>query len=297
MSSEIARIISNVYNLEQLGTGFGFTEGPVWNQLGRYLLFSDLVQNKIRKWSPAEGITDFRVPSGKSNALLFDKYGRLMACEHINRRISCTEPDGSIFTIVSHYNGKRLNSPNDLIMKSDGCIYFTDPPFGLTAEFGELGHQELDFSGVYRISPDGKTITLLIDDFDAPNGLAFSPDESLLYIDDSERMHIRVFDVKDDGTIYNGRVFAKQFSLSIAIDPRVEWCPDGLKVDSEGNVYCTGPGGIWIFNPAGIHLGTIPVAEQPANFAWGEDDWKTLFITASTSLYRIPVNVPGIQAL
>jgi len=110
-------------------------------------------------------------------------------------------------------------------------------------------------------------------------------------------MHIRVFDVKDDGTIYNGRVFAKQFSLSIAIDPRVEWCPDGLKVDSEGNVYCTGPGGIWIFNPAGIHLGTIPVAEQPANFAWGEDDWKTLFITASTSLYRIPVNVPGIQAL
>jgi gluconolactonase len=286
MSSEFRRIVPEDAQVEQLGTGFNFTEGPLWVAAWGFLLFSDMPANRIRKWTPTEGVTDFRVPSGKSNGLTLNKQGRLIACEHANRRVSRTELDGSIVTIASHYEGKKLNSPNDVIVKSDGSIYFSDPPYGLTAEFGELGEQELDFCGVYRLSPDGETLTLLADDFAAPNGLAFSPDESLLYINDTERMHIRVFDVPEDGAIANGRLFAEESGEDGA--------PDGMKVDSEGNVYVTGPGGIWVLNSAGEHLGTIELPEGAANFAWGDSDWKTLYITATTSLYRLRLNIKGI---
>ncbi|HIE30330.1 TPA: SMP-30/gluconolactonase/LRE family protein [Candidatus Poribacteria bacterium] len=286
MSSEFRRIVPEDAQVEQLGTGFNFTEGPLWVAAWGFLLFSDMPADRIRKWTPTEGVTNFRVPCGKSNGLTLDKQGRLIACEHANRRVSRTEYDGAVVAIASHYEGKKLNSPNDVIVKSDGSIYFSDPPYGLTAEFGEPGERELDFCGVYRLSPDGETLTLLADDFATPNGLAFSPDESLLYIDDTERMHIRVFDVKEDGTIANGRIFAEESGE--------EGAPDGLKVDSEGNVYVTGPGGIWLFNPAGEHLGTIELPEGAANFAWGDSDWKTLYITATTSLYRIRLNIKGI---
>ena len=288
MKREFGDIMPKSSKLEKIATGFMFTEGPVWDASQGCLFFSDIPANKIRKWTKAKGAELIREPSGKSNGLTIDKQGRLIACEHANRRVSRTEKDGIIVTIADKYNGKKLNSPNDVIVKSDGSIYFTDPPYGLTAEFGKLGEQEQPFQGVYRLSADGKTLTLLIDDFDKPNGLAFSPDESLLYIDDTARVHIRVFDVQPDGTITNGRIFAD-------LDSDAEGSVDGMKIDSEGNAYVTGPGGVSILDPAGKKLGIIEMPEVSANVAWGEDDWKTLFITASSSVYKIKLNIPGIK--
>ena len=285
-SPKLLDLIDADAELTQLGTGCEFTEGPVWHAEGKFLLFSDIPANQMKKWTAEEGITNFRVPSGKSNGLTYDKQGRLVTCEHANRRVSRTEADGTVVTIASHYEGKRLNSPNDLIVKSDGSIYFSDPPYGLTADYGVEGEQDLDFQGVYRLSPDGQTVTLLVDDFDRPNGLCFSPDESILYINDTERMHIRVFDVQSDGTIANGRIFAEEEGE--------DGVPDGMKIDVHGNIYLTGPGGIWIFDPAGAHLGVLQTPERAANLGWGGDDWSTLFITASTSLYSIQCKVAGI---
>ncbi len=285
-SPKLLDLIDADAQLEQLGTGCEFTEGPVWHAEGKFLLFSDIPANKMKKWTAEEGITNFRVPSGKSNGLTYDKQGRLVTAEHANRRVSRTEADGTVVTIASHYEGKRLNSPNDVIVKSDGSIYFSDPPYGLTADYGVEGEQDLDFQGVYRLSPDGQTVTLLVDDFDRPNGLCFSPDESILYINDTERMHIRVFDVQSDGTIANGRIFAEEEGE--------DGVPDGMKIDVHGNVYLTGPGGIWIFDPSGEHLGVLQTPERAANLGWGGDDWSTLFITASTSLYSIQCKVSGI---
>jgi gluconolactonase len=282
---EMLDLIEANAQIESLGTGCQFTEGPLWNVKEKFLLFSDIPANQMKKWTPESGITTFRDPSGKSNGLTYDKQGRLIACEHANRRVSRTESDGTVVTIASHYNGKRLNSPNDVVVKLDGSIYFTDPPYGLTAAYGVEGKQELDFQGVYRLSSDG-TLTLLVADFDRPNGLCFSPDESILYINDTARMHIRAFDVRRDGTLAKGRVFAEEQGTNGA--------PDGMKVDERGNVYVTGPGGIWVFNPSGAHLGVIQTPEKAANLAWGGDDWGTLFITASTSIYRVQLKVSGI---
>ncbi len=288
MEDRLAGIVPEGAKLERLATGFLFTEGPIWDAANGCLFFSDIPGNKMRRWTPGKGAETFREPSGKSNGLTLDKQGRLIACEHANRRVSRTEKDGTVSTIADRYEGKRLNSPNDVMVKSDGSIYFSDPPYGLTAEFGVLGEQELPFQGVYRLSPDGGTLTLLVDDFEKPNGLAFSPDESLLYVDDTDRAHVRVFDVNPDGTISNGRVFAE-------LKGDEAGNVDGLKVDSQGNVYVTGPGGIFVFDPSGDKLGRIDVPEVAANIAWGDADWKTLYITASTSIYRIRLEVNGIK--
>jgi sugar lactone lactonase YvrE len=276
--------------MEELGAGYSPAEGPIWVASGGYLLFSDIMGDTIYRWTPAEGMTTFRHPSGKANGNALDKQGRLLTCEHFNRRISRTEPDGSIVSLASHYQGKRLNSPNDIIVKSDGTIYFTDPPYGLILEKrkGWEEMQELRYFGVFRFSPETRTLTLLANDFTRPNGLTFSPDESLLYINDTERMHIRVFDVTHDGLITNGRIFAE-----VAGDFETGR-PDGLKVDRVGNVYCTGGGGIWVFDPAGQHIGTIPVPKKSVNFAWGDHDWRTLYITCVGGVFRTRVNVPGI---
>jgi len=288
MAQKFSDIVLKESKLEKIATGFVFTEGPIWDASQGCLFFSDIPANKMRKWTGAKGAELFREPSGKSNGLTLDKQGRLIACEHVNRRVSRTEKDGTVVTIADKYNGKKLNSPNDVVVKSDGSIYFTDPPYGLTAEFGSLGEQELPFQGVYRLSADGKTLTLLVDDFDKPNGLAFSPDESLLYIDDTDRAHVRVFDVKPDGTITNGRIF-------VELKGTEPGNVDGMKIDSEGNAYVTGPGGISIFDPSGKKLGRIDVPEVAANMAWGDKDWKTLFITGSTSLYKIRLAIEGIK--
>lgn len=287
LSDDVLNLVDADERVENLGTGCQFTEGPVWNSEGKFLLFSDIPANRMKKWSPETGIIDFREPSGKSNGLTYDRQGRLVACEHANRRVSRTEVDGEIVTIASHYEGKRLNSPNDVVVKSDGSIYFTDPPYGLSAEYGTLGERELDLQGVYRLSPDGNSLTLLVDDFDCPNGLCFAPDESVLYINDSsERMHVRAFDVQPDGAVTNGRVFAEIVGE--------DGVPDGMKVDQKGNVYVTGPGGVWIFDVSGKHLGIIKTPEGATNLAWGESDWKTLYIVAKTSLYRIRCQVAGV---
>jgi gluconolactonase len=260
---------------ERIATGFQFTEGPVWHPDG-YLLFSDIPANSILKWTPDGNVETFRKPSGNSNGLTFDRQGLFIACEHGNRRVSRTEKDGAVVTLADRYSGKRLNSPNDVAVKSDGSIYFTDPPYGV-----EEDQRELDFQGVYRLAPDG-TLTLLVDDFDRPNGLAFSPDEKILYVDDTNRRHVRAFDVQPDGTLKNGRVLAELKSDKPG-------GPDGMKVDTKGNLYVTGPGGTWVFDSTGKHLGTIVTPEEPANCAFGGKDNKTLFITAQTSVYCVKV--------
>ena len=286
LSRKVLDLIPADANVERLATGMQFTEGPVWHACGGFLVFSDIPADQMKRGSPIDGLTDYRVPSGKSNGLTYDRQGRLLACEHANRRVTRTEANGSISVIASHYQGKRLNSPNDLIVKSDGSIYFSDPPYGLGEAFSEPAEQEQPGNGVYRLSPDGKTLTVLVDDFDRPNGLCFSPDESLLYVDDTARMHIRVFQVQADGGIDKGRLFAEEKGEG--------GVPDGMKVDVRGNVYLTGPGGVWIFSPAGEHLGILKVPEGAANLAFTGPQWRTLIITATTSIYRVECKVPGI---
>ena len=283
-------ILDDNSQVEKLVDGFEFTEGPLWHPQG-FLLFSDIPANTIYQWTPKEKSKIFRRPSGNANGNTLDREGRLLSAEHSNRRVSRTLEDGRVVTVASQYKGKRLNSPNDLVVKSDGSIYFTDPPYGIKSEQEELG-----FYGVYRITPDG-TLTLLVRDFVRPNGIAFSPDEKKLYVDDSEKGHIRVFDVKPDGTVENGRIFAE------LKDPNKSGVPDGMKVDQEGNVYSTGPGGVWVFSPSGNLLGKIAVPEVATNLAWGDSlrdssasrDYKMLYITAGNSLYRIRLKIPGVQ--
>jgi len=270
--------------LEKIATGFKFTEGPVWNASGGFLLFSDIPANRIYKWSPDEGLEVFREPSGNSNGLTYDKKSRLVICEHSNRRLSRIDEDGTYRVLVSKFRDKRLNSPNDVIVKSDGTIYFTDPPYGIKPE-----EQELPFQGVFRFNPENNELTLLTDDFNRPNGLAFSPDETTIYIaDSSERSHIRAFDVNRDGTLSNSRVFAE-------IRSELKGNPDGMKVDIENHLYVAAAGGIWVFSKNREHLGIIRTPETPANCAWGGRDWKSLFITARTSIYRIRLNIPGVR--
>ena len=270
--------------VEKIAGNFEFTEGPLWHPDG-FLLFSDIPANTIYKWQPNNQIEVFRKPSGNANGNTFDREGRLITAEHSNRRVSRTEVDGQVVTLASEYQGKRLNSPNDLVVKSDGSIYFTDPPYGIKSQ-----QQELDFFGVYRLGTDG-TLTLLVDDFVRPNGIAFSPYETQLYVNDSQAGHIRVFDVKPDGTLANGRIFAVQK------DPNKPGVPDGMKVDSKGNVYSTGLGGVWVFSPGGNLLGIIEVPEVPANLAWGDRDYQTLYLTARNSLYRVRLKIPGLRSL
>jgi gluconolactonase len=286
VSSRVLDLVAADAKVEKVAGDCQFTEGPVWHARDQYLLFSDIPANRMKKWTPEGGLTDFRVPSGKSNGLTYDRQGRLIACEHANRRVSRTEADGTVVTLASHYQGKKLNSPNDVIVKPDGSIYFSDPPYGLGAEYGVQAEQEQPWQGVYRLSPDGQTLSLLVDDFDRPNGLCFSPDEQLLYINDTARMHVRVFAVKGDGTIDKGRLFAEEKGEGGA--------PDGMKVDVLGNVYVTGPGGIWILSAQGEHLGTLRIPEGASNLAWTGPQWKTLIITATSSVYRFECKVAGI---
>lgn len=275
-------ILDDSAKLEKVAGDFQFIEGPIWHPDG-FLLFSDIPANIIYKFASNQQVEVFRRPSGKANGNTLDKENRLLTAEHENRRVSRTEKDGKVITLADRYEGKRLNSPNDLVVKSDGSIYFTDPSYGLSKKQEELG-----FYGVYRLAPDGK-LTLLVKDLVLPNGIAFSPDEQKLYVNNSEAKYIAVFDVKPDGTVTNERLFA---DLKDASQGGV---PDGLKVDLQGNVYTTGPGGVWILSPDGKLLGKISVPETATNVAWGESDRKTLYITASTSLYRIRLKIAGVR--
>jgi sugar lactone lactonase YvrE len=270
--------------VEKVAGGFIFTEGPVYETATDTLVFSDIPADTLYRCTVSSGkVEKFRHPSGQANGNTRDHSGRLISCEHENRRVSRTEADGMVVTLAYAFGGKRLNSPNDIVVKSDGTLYFTDPPYGLPEQ--TIGREQ-EHNGVYRISREG-TLTLLIDDFVRPNGLAFSPDEKNLYIDDSQEQHIRAFDVAPDGTLTHGRLFA---SLKA---PDRKGNADGMKVDNNGTVFCTGAGGVWVFAPDGAHLGTIDVPEVPANVCFGDSDGKTLYITAHTGLYRIRLQSAG----
>jgi gluconolactonase len=279
-SPKFKKLFPRNVKLEKVATGFQFTEGPIWIEQEQCLLFSDIPANRIYRLKNNQ-VTIFKEPSYNSNGLTIDLQGRLIACEHGERRVTRLETDGSVTTLASIFQDKKLNSPNDIVVKSNGYIYFTDPPYGIKPE-----QQEQPLQGVYRLSPDGQEIVLLVDDFNKPNGLAFSPDERKLYIDDSEEKHIRVFDVLEDGTLDKGQVF-----YGMKTDKK--GLPDGMKIDREGKIFCTGGGGVWVFNPEGEHLGTILTPEIPANCAWGDSDRCTLYITAQTSIYKIRLLIPG----
>ncbi len=264
-----------------MASGFGFTEGPVWDPAG-YLWVSDETLNKIFKVNTVTGQKQEIISLGDPDGNTYDRQHRLLDCASVLRAIIRLSPDGKTYeTVTDHYQGMRLNSPNDVVLGPDGAIYFTDP----TSDLPKDQKQEIPFKGVYRIAPDGE-VQLLTKDLDEPNGLAFSPDGSKFYVDDSTQKNIRVYDFHD-GRLSNGRIFGEEPG-----GPH-EGVPDGMKVDRQGNLYVVGPRGIWVWDPAGHHLGTIVVPEQPANLAWGDADYSTLYITATTSVYKISTRAHG----
>jgi gluconolactonase len=287
---ELDRIVSVSETIHDLADGFGGehgpAEGPLWWKEGGYLVFSDIHNNRRMKYEPGRGVSLLLEPTNRANGLTRDLEGRLVACEHDSRRVTRGEHDGSVTVIANSFQGRQLNRPNDVVVKSDGSIYFTDP---WTSPHPPQ-QWDLTFSGVYRVSRDLGTMSLLADDFVLPNGLAFSPDESVLYINDSRRRHIRAFDLMPNGMLakQTDRVFADLSGL----EPGV---PDGMKVDAEGNVYCGGAGGLWIIDPRGRKLGRV-VHGAPAttNLAFGGDDWKTLYFTSRNHLGAVAVKVAGI---
>ncbi len=293
------RLVPANAKIEKLAGGFGFTEGPVWMRDG-YLLFSDIPNNTIFKWTTDGKVAPSRKPSGfdgtdapagafiGSNGLTLDKQGRLTICEHGNRRVTRLEKDGKLTVLADKYEGKRLNSPNDAVYKSDGALYFTDPPYGFVKQDADP-KKELNFNGIFRLA--GGKLQLLHKELMRPNGLAFSPNEKVLYVanSDPQRKIWMRFDVKADGSIENGTVF---FDVS---SQQADGLPDGMKVDRLGNLWCTGPGGIWVFSPQAKHLGTVQLPEVPANLHWGDKDGGTLYITARTGLYRLRTSIAGIR--
>ena len=288
--------------IEKVIGNLQFAEGPVWVQSGGYLLFSDIPANAIMKWNPSDQLSVLRKPIFArqfppgiqigSNGLTLDPQGRLIACEHGNRRVSRTEKDGAITTLADRYEGKRLNSPNDVVCRRNGDIYFTDPnsvarnnPPDPNGDFTT----ELGFNGVYRVTAAGK-LELLTRDVPYPNGLAFSPDEKKLYIANTRPDKFwMAFDVKGDGTLASGKIF-----LDVSKEPG-DGAPDGMKVDQAGNLYATGPGGVLVISPQGKHLGTLQLPEIPANCAWGDADGRTLYMTARTGLYRVKLKARGVR--
>lgn len=300
--------------MERVATGFQWTEGPVWMPAG-YLLFAEIPSNSIRKWIPGHEVSIFLQPSGYkgsasyggpepgSNGMTIDARGRLTVAGHAQRdvwRLETANPHGPLTLLADRYQNKRLNSPNDLVYKRDGSLYFTDPPYGLRTQNDRDSEKELPFNGVYRIpgaleqkpgtEPMREKLQLLIKDLPRPNGITFSPDEHYLYVDNSEPQKLWMrYAVNSDGTLQGGTVFYD------ATSDRAPGAPDGMKVDQKGNLYSAGPGGVWIFSPDAKHLGTIRMPEKVANLAWGGADAKTLYIMASTSIYRVELKVAGIH--
>lgn len=273
--------------VERVATGFTFTEGPVWNRAGGFLLFSDMPADVRRRWSEEGGVEEVARPANKCNGMVYDADGNLLVCEHATSTLVRERPDGTRETLASHFRGSELNSPNDVCVRSDGTIYFSDPAYGRTAAFGVERDQELDFQGVYALPPDGELrLVVAEDEFEAPNGLCFSPDESLLYVNDSVRSHIKAFDVAPDGSLANGRLF-----FEVPPDEPGDGHPDGMKCDELGNVWVTCPRGVWVISPAGEHVGVLEVPEAVGNLAWGGADWRTLFMPSTTSLYRVATRV------
>lgn len=288
--------------IDVLADGFDWSEGPVWVKDGGHVLFSDIPKNMVWKWSAKGGLESFLKPSGYtgsapftgrepgSNGLALDKDGNLILCQHGDRKVSRLNKDGTFAVLAAKYKGKRLNSPNDLVYHPNGDLYFTDPPYGLPGQMKDPA-KELDFQGVYRLKPNGD-LTLLTKEMSRPNGLGLSPDSKTLYVanSDPERPVWMAFPVKDDGTLGEGKVF---FDATAQLKAKKPGLPDGLKVDAAGNVFATGPGGVFVFDPAGQHLGTLATGVPTANCGFG-DDGSTLYVTADKQLVRVKTATKGL---
>jgi gluconolactonase len=288
-SAGLLELVAEDAELEQIGTGFTFTEGPLWHPVEHYLLFSDMPGDVRRRWSETDGVTEVMRPSNKCNGMTYDADLNRLVCEHVTSSLVRERPDGTRETVASHFRGKELNSPNDVVVHSSGSIYFSDPWYGRMPVFGLERERDLGFQGVYRIPAGGGDPELVVaeDEFDQPNGLCFTPDEARLYINDTPRAHIKLFDVQSDGSLANGRMFFEGIGSGVI----EEGIPDGMKCDERGNIWVTGPGGIWVISPEGEHLGVLSVPENTGNLTWGGPDWKWLFIPSSTSVYRIQTKV------
>jgi len=275
--------------LQTLSTGHLFTEGPLWDLKANRLLFSDIPGDRIHAWSEAGGTTVFRAPSHKSNGLAWDRQGRLLACEHATSRLTRTEADGRITALATHWQGQELNSPNDLAVGRDGSIWFSDPTYGRMPHYGLERPTMLGHRGVYRLAPDGTTLGLVADDFRQPNGLCLSLDGRRLFVNDTERGHVRVFDVAADGSARGGAVWT-------TLSGEGPGAPDGMKIDSAGHLWCCGPGGLHVHDADARCLGVLRTPVVAANFTWGDADRRSLYITASDTLLRVRVRVPGCAA-
>jgi len=273
-------LIDREVKLDKIATGFGFTEGPVWDP-GGFVYVSDEEQNKIYRVY-ADGHREELIALGDPDGNTYDKESYLIDCASVLRAIIRIDAKGRYTVLADRFEGKRFNSPNDVVIGPDGAIYFTDP----TLDLPQGEKQEIPFQGVYRLGKDG-SVRLLTKELAQPNGLAFSPDGKQLYVDDSEQRNIRVYDFHSDGSVSNGRIFGTEAG------PPKSGVPDGIKVDTGGNLYITGPGGIWVWDPEGHHLGTILMPEQPANLAWGDSDYGTLYITATKSVYKLRTKARG----
>ena len=290
--SEFTSLVDADAPVRSIGSGFEFTEGPIWHPVEHHLLFSDMPGDVRRRWDESRGVREVARPSNKCNGMTYDAELNLIICEHSTSSLVRLRPSGEREVIASHFEGKELNSPNDVCVRSDGSIYFSDPWFGRMPGFGVERPRELGWQGVFRVSPSGD-LHLVVDRrlFDQPNGLCFSPDESRLYINDTTRALIRVFDVAADGSLSRGRLFAQGIRSS-----REAGVPDGMKCDEKGNVWLTAPGGIRIYSPDGAQLGTVRIPEMPANLHWGGPEWRTLFVCATTSVYAVETKVgPHIE--
>ena len=290
--SEFTSLVDPDAPVRQIGTGFTFTEGPIWHPTGHYLLFSDMPGDVRRRWDETGGVREVMRPSNKCNGMTYDAELNLVICEHATSSLVRLRPEGEREILASHFEGKELNSPNDVCVRSDGTIYFTDPWFGRMPHYGVERPRELGWQGVFRVSPDGG-LHLVVDkrQFDQPNGLCFSPDESKLYVNDTTRALIRVYDVAPDGSLSHPRLFAQGIRSS-----REAGLPDGMKCDAEGNIWVTAPGGIRVYSPDGAQLGTVRIPEMPANLHWGGPEWRTLFVCATTSVYAVETRVgPHIE--
>lgn len=283
-------IVPEDYAVERIASGFIFTEGPIWMPDGT-LFFSDIPADRLCQWNPDHGSRVVRTPNGRGNGMTLDNDGNLLVCEHATSTVTRGVGGGDREVVASHVGGRELNSPNDIVVASDGTIYFTDPDFGRTLTFvGVIREVQQCVRGVYRIRPGGGEPELLVTDMGQPNGLCLSPDARTLYVGDTPRAHIRSFDLLQPAPFTEQTVFAEDVSETEERDDN--WI-DGMKVDERGNLYVTGPGGIWVYDPAGNRLGVIDIPEQAANLNWGEADWQTLFVTATTSVYRVRLDVAG----
>jgi len=288
LRTEFENLIDPYAPVGQVGTGFEFTEGPIWHPVDQYLLFSDMPADIRRRWDARRGVVEVRRPSNKCNGMTYDAELNLIVCEHATSSLIRERPDGRREVLASHFENQELNSPNDVCVHSSGAIYFSDPWYGRMPVYGVERPRQLGFQGVYRVSPGGGALKLVVDRhlFDQPNGLCFSPDERVLYVNDTVQALIRAFDVDADGSLSNQRVFAG--GIRSELEPGV---PDGMKCDQRGNLWVTAPGGVWVYSPAGELLGKVRLPELVANLAWGGADFRTLYLTATHSVYAIPTKV------